>query len=145
MNGRKLYVMPAITAIGVASTWKFCGSRPIRFSGPRIRPSSASRNCHCDRPDDERHEERQQEQEQEDRLAPPAVERDPVRDRIGEQERERGDDARVHEGPHVDVAVLLERVRVVREVPVEVEAADEARLQRRVEHETIGIRKKIAR
>ena len=40
MNGRKLYVMPAMTAAGVASNWKSAGMRPMSLSGPRTMPLS---------------------------------------------------------------------------------------------------------
>ncbi len=40
MNGRKLYVMPEITAIGVASSRKSSGTTPMSLSGPSSRPLS---------------------------------------------------------------------------------------------------------
>jgi len=40
MNGRNAYVMPAMTAIGVARMWNCSGSRPIALSGPSTGPES---------------------------------------------------------------------------------------------------------
>jgi hypothetical protein len=41
MNGRKLYVMPAMTAAGVASSLNSSGRMPICLSGPSTSPESA--------------------------------------------------------------------------------------------------------
>ena len=41
MNGRKLYVMPEMTATGVASSLKSSGTRPMPLRGPRRSPESA--------------------------------------------------------------------------------------------------------
>ena len=47
VNGRKLYVMPEMTATGLARTLKFCGTSPRFLSGPSRRPSSPRMNFHC--------------------------------------------------------------------------------------------------
>jgi hypothetical protein len=82
-----------------------------------------------ERPDEVRDEERCDDEEEEQVPPRPGAERDPVDERIGEQERDRGRDAGIEERAEQLLVVVGEGVREVRELPRELEVPVGPRLQ----------------
>ena len=90
-------------------------------------------------PDHERDEEREQKQEQVGRLAPAAVERDPVGERIGDDQGGRGGDGREPRGEQELRVVERDGLAEVGEVPRQAEPLiDVACLKRYGRHEQDG-------
>ena len=106
-----------MTAVPVARTWKFWGSRCRFFSVPSTIPWSDRMNCQARRPDHERDEEREEQHQQEEVLVRPAVERDPVRERVGDDEVDRGGEPRVAERAEELRVVRRKTLRELGEVP----------------------------
>ena len=129
-------MIPATTATDVArrrpSGPRMCRSRSSPTTGPSVGEDVEPRQ----RPHEVRHEERRDDQDQEDVLPPSCAERDPVDERVGDEQREDRRDARVDERAHELLVVVADRVPVVRERPVErVAGVERAGLERLVAEE----------
>ena len=77
------------------------------------------------RSDDERNEEGREDQEQERGLPAARVERDPVRHRVGDEERDHGHRARIQDRSDQELPAVGDRIDVVGELPREMETAEE--------------------
>src|SRR5262249_7517982 len=91
-----------------------------------------------ERADEVRDEERSDDQEQEEVAPPPGSERDPVDERVRDQQRRDGRDARVDERAEQLLVVIAHRLGEVRELPGELEAGERPRLPRLVAEKAEG-------
>ena len=120
---------PAITAPLVARTWPL-GASPIACRTFGHRAVVGEDRLPGDGPDQVGGEERRDHREQHHVPPSPRLEGDRVGERVGDQQREQRRRPGVLEGADELRVVERQRVAVVRPVPAEFEAADDARLER---------------
>ena len=124
--------MPATTAVEVASSRPSSATSPIAFSDVEHEAVVREDRLPRDRPDEVRDEERRDHEDEEDVLPAPGAERDPVGERVAEEERDERRDPGVDERADQLLAVVRDGLGEVRERPRELEVRVDPGLERLV-------------